>query len=376
MADYKVPNLCGASESFNAAQSAFDDLINVAVDGLEIDPSTLKAQAESKLTALTGKLDTMLPELPELPDVNLQAELTSLTGLSPGSFQHTKMLTELTSKFGSALSGGGFSMDSLVSSATDIASGLAGAGDMCSAVPNFSIPAAGGEALQKAIGVVQASEESVDEDGATLNTNVNFTAAKTAVEETFVEYEEIGEEVPAEDIGPYRVAEETTKVTVSDNEGSTSTIEVATAKDSVQISETGGTVKVRKRKNVSKKGFTRRPARVKEEFKTSSTEITLKHWPFHIVYVRGWVPTKKGTKKWEKIVSKTQAEVYRHPSPADIRDGYGPRDLDIYSLNGQTLTIGADGLRNKYEANPKTGVYFKVTYKYLDGYDPNFAGPI
>ena len=249
MADYKVPNLCGASESFNAAQSAFDDLINVAVDGLEIDPSTLKAQAESKLTALTGKLDTMLPELPELPDVNLQAELTSLTGLSPGSFQHAKMLTELTSKFGSALSGGGFSMDSLVSSATDIASGLAGAGDMCSAVPNFSIPAAGGEALQKAIGVVQASEESVDEDGATLNTNVNFTAAKTAIEEMFTSYEEIGEEVPNENIGPYRVAEETTDIVISDNEGNTTSLQLTTA-----INAASAAI----RSNISTMGFSRR----------------------------------------------------------------------------------------------------------------------
>ncbi len=249
MADYKVPNLCGASESFNAAQSAFDDLINVAVDGLEIDPSTLKAQAESKLTALTGKLDTMLPELPALPDVNLQAELTSLTGLSPGSFQHTKMLTELTSKFGSALSGGGFSMDSLVSSATDIASGLAGAGDMCSAVPNFSIPAAGGEALQKAIGVVQASEESVDEDGATLNTNVNFTAAKTAIEEMFASYEKAGEGMPAADVGPFKIADETTKVLISDGKGKVTTLDVTTA-----LNAATSVI----RSNVSEKGFSKR----------------------------------------------------------------------------------------------------------------------
>jgi hypothetical protein len=248
MADYKVPNLCGASESFNAAQSAFDDLINVAVDGLEIDPSTLKAQAESKLTALTGKLDTMLPELPALPDVNLQAELTSLTGLSPGSFQHATMLTALTSKFGSALSGGGFSMDSLIDTAVDLAAGLI-EGDMCGSVPNFTIPAAGGEAIQKSVGILQAAEESVDEDGATLNTNVNFTAAKTAIEEMFTSYEEIGEEVPNENIGPYRVTEETTDIVISDNEGNTTSLQLTTA-----INAASAAI----RSNISTMGFSRR----------------------------------------------------------------------------------------------------------------------
>ena len=28
MADYKIPNLCGASVQFNALQSKFDDMIN------------------------------------------------------------------------------------------------------------------------------------------------------------------------------------------------------------------------------------------------------------------------------------------------------------------------------------------------------------
>jgi hypothetical protein len=248
MADYKVPNLCGASESFNAAQSAFDDLINVAVDGLEIDPSTLKAQAESKLTALTGKLDTMLPELPALPDVNLQAELTSLTGLSPGSFQHATMLTALTSKFGSALSGGGFSMDSLIDTAVDLAAGLI-EGDMCGSVPNFTIPAAGGEAIQKSVGILQAAEESVDEDGATLNTNVNFTAAKTKIEEMFASYEKAGEGMPAADVGPFKIADETTKVLISDGKGKVTTLDVTTA-----LNAATSVI----RSNVSEKGFSKR----------------------------------------------------------------------------------------------------------------------
>jgi len=383
MADYKVPNLCGASESFNAAQSAFDDLINVAVDGLEIDPSTLKAQAESKLTALTGKLDTMLPELPALPDVNLQAELTSLTGLSPGSFQHAKMLTELTSKFGSALSGGGFSMDSLVSSATDIASGLAGAGDMCSAVPNFSIPAAGGEALQKAIGVVQASEESVDEDGATLNTNVNFTAAKTAVEETFVEYEEIGEEVPDESIGPYRVGA-AAEISVSDNKGNVTKKKVVTSKSASKTEE---------RKNVAPEGsgFTRKKVWKQELFRSGDVEmsplgyhyktdkVVIKEEPIEVA-VTGHDPK---TNTWNEVMdlSVMTSDPYWTKEKA-VKSMKGV--IDYFEKDGKNIiihndfhTFGAfDSTKgNKYKlALPKwEGVVYAVTYAYYDNYDADFA---
>ena len=39
MADYKIPNLCGASEKFNAIQSKLDTMIDNAIDGLEVDAS-------------------------------------------------------------------------------------------------------------------------------------------------------------------------------------------------------------------------------------------------------------------------------------------------------------------------------------------------
>ena len=111
-------------------------------------------------------------------------------------------------------------MDSLVS---DAASAISGGTDLCGAVPNFSVPAAGGDAVLKAVEVLQAEVDSLPEEPSTLVANVNFTAAKTAVEETFTSYEEIGEEVPDESIGPYRVAEETTDIVISDNEGNITT---------------------------------------------------------------------------------------------------------------------------------------------------------
>ena len=37
MADYKIPNLCGTSEKFNAIQSKLDSMVDNAIDGLEVD---------------------------------------------------------------------------------------------------------------------------------------------------------------------------------------------------------------------------------------------------------------------------------------------------------------------------------------------------
>ena len=389
MADYKIPNLCGASEKFNAIQSKLDTMIANAVDGLEVDASTLKSTLDTDVTSLVSDLKALVPELPALPDVNLQGQLTSLAGLAAGSGLHNTLLADVTSKFGSALTAGGFSLDTLVS---DAASAITGGTDLCAAVPNFSVPAAGGDAVQKAVEVLQAEVDSLPEEPSTLLANANFTAAKTAVEETFTSYEEIGEEVPAEDIGPYRVAEETTEVAISsvasppefdagDTGGSSEVVKVeaTTPKNSVgaatsvtveetnttktiSITESGGEVTERKRSNVAKEGtgFTRRPSVVCEYIKSGDTTITLEEWPIKIIHVRGWVPAKKGRFKWRTI--------HRSAKVLGI--------FDLYSLSGQTLTIGTDGLRNIYGAHPKTGAYFKVTYSYTDNYDPNFAGPI
>ena len=141
MADYKIPNLCGASEKFNAIQSKLDTMVSDAIDGLEVDASALKATMDTDVTSLVSDLKAMIPELPALPDVNLQGQLTSLAGLAAGSGLYNTLLANVSSKFGSGLTAGGFSLDTLVS---DAAAAITGGTDLCSAVPNFSVPEAGG----------------------------------------------------------------------------------------------------------------------------------------------------------------------------------------------------------------------------------------
>ena len=66
MADFKVPNLCGASPEFNAIQSKFEAMITSALDGLEADASTLTTTLNTDLTSLVSDLKAMIPELPAL----------------------------------------------------------------------------------------------------------------------------------------------------------------------------------------------------------------------------------------------------------------------------------------------------------------------
>ena len=382
MADYKIPNLCGASAPFNAMQSKFDDMINTAASpaGLIADAKALAASLEPDVTALLDEVKNILPELPALPDVNLQAELTSLSGLSAGSFEHGTLLAEITTKFGSGLTAGGYSIDTLVDTALDAVAGL-GDVDMCGGVPNFTIPAAGGTAIEKAVGVKQADVNSVVEELSTLVKNDNFVAEKAAVEETFTSYEEIGEEVPAEDIGPYRVSEETTKVVVSDNQGSVTTIEATTSKNSVGESttattattsktitttESGGKVTERKRSNVAEKGFTRRTRRIKEyillDDVTSAPEgdsFTLKNTPLSYGSLWGYDPAGNGGKgRWRFITQDRGRDL---------------RLTDTYTIDGQTVTVSTDFYEYDEDEN---GHMFKIRYKCMDNYDPNFAGPI
>lgn len=228
MADFKVPNLCGASEIFNAVQSKFDDIMNAATDGLELDASALTTILGTEVTSLTGELNGMLPELPALPDANLQAELTNLSSLTPGSFQHTAKLAALSSKFGSALSDGGYDLDTLVSLSADAIAGLGG--DICSVVPNFTVPEAGGTAIERAAGVLQSSGDPLVEAAATLNKNDILWNEKTAVEKRIASFDIVGEKVPSVSIGAYTVGEKTRKIEISVN-GDSTTMELTTAED-------------------------------------------------------------------------------------------------------------------------------------------------
>lgn len=178
MADFTTANLPGANAAFNTARDKFSTIKDTLKSNMEVDASALTSTLSADLLDFGDKLKTMIPELPDLPDINLQAELTSLQSLASSS--RTTALASLKSKFGSGLSAQGIELDDLVSKATDAFE----AGKKISAeIPNFTIPAAGGDVVEKAKEVLQADGDGIEE---LLSDEVNqetIEALKKSLEE-------------------------------------------------------------------------------------------------------------------------------------------------------------------------------------------------
>ena len=172
--DFKTPNLAGASAAFNSYATKLESIKDNMLSGLEAEASALAGTLSTELSELTSSLRDMMPAVPTIPDVNLQSKLTSLAGFTPGSDQYNSLLSDVTSSFGSALTTGGYSLDSLVTSATD----SVGLGETLSGVvPNFAIAADGlSDAIEKANAVLQATEDSVTEEASTIVANSALAA--------------------------------------------------------------------------------------------------------------------------------------------------------------------------------------------------------
>ena len=143
--DFKTPNLCGANESLNNILSAQDDMKKTLKSSITggLDASALATAVGANLDTLKTNITGLLPELPTIPDINLQSELTSLLALPVGSAQYLSKLASLRTQFGDALSLQGFDFDSLI---PDLISGKV---DFCSSVPNLSLPSGDGNPILK-----------------------------------------------------------------------------------------------------------------------------------------------------------------------------------------------------------------------------------
>ena len=179
MADPDTANLAGANEELNKFLGDLGTLRDDLLGGLESAASSVASTLSSGLTTLTGGLRDMMPAIPDLPDINLQAGLTSLSALSVGTDKHTALLNDITSNFGSALSAGGFSLDTLVSNAST----AVGVGDTLSGiVPNFVKGADGlTDAFQISDAVKQATEDSVKGTASTFTVSDALTEHRNAL---------------------------------------------------------------------------------------------------------------------------------------------------------------------------------------------------
>ena len=235
-------SLCGANINFDAITSSASDLktslkSKLGGAGTFTSASDLTSLVDGKVSALTAQVSGLLPELPSVPAISFQGELTALAGIDlsnpAGLLDYQSKLSSITDNFGSALSGGGFDLDDLVSKAAPTISSLSGSAsgalsqitdaasgasslvtdaiaeassvasslssgatdalssasgllsgslpsvpsfDVCKDCPNFELPVGATEAIQSAQDSVLAQAGGALEEIATVATNVDFDA--------------------------------------------------------------------------------------------------------------------------------------------------------------------------------------------------------
>ena len=172
MADFTTPNLAGASEVFNGYVSKVNIIKDDVLAGLEVDASALASTLTPELTSLTAELRDFMPELPALPDINLQSQLSSLSGLDVGSSQYNNLLGSITDNFGTAVTSAGSSLGSLVS---DAASAVADGNTLSGVIPNMGLPALGGDVKLLADAIKQATEDAEAEIVSSFTANDALT---------------------------------------------------------------------------------------------------------------------------------------------------------------------------------------------------------
>lgn len=142
MADFTTANLEGANELFNKTATDAKALKDSLVAQHGADASAMKAAVESKVADLQTSLSSMIPELPTVPNVNMQGEFAGLADIDistpAGLEQYQTQVANITSQFGTSMKDKGLDIDSL---ATEIQAG----GDVGDLLPNLQL--ADGETL-------------------------------------------------------------------------------------------------------------------------------------------------------------------------------------------------------------------------------------
>lgn len=189
---FNIPNLCGASPELNNALSKIADLKDSINVNINLDASAAAEALNSKLADVKAGLDGLAPDLPEIPNVNFQSELTSLVSdfdisTPQGLLDFNLKKIELEGKFGDALTKAGKSFDSLISDAT---SAVSGGGDVCALAPNLELPAdvtaeqikeGTAAAVEKAQGVKTALENAKEELPSEVKVNESVDIAREAL---------------------------------------------------------------------------------------------------------------------------------------------------------------------------------------------------
>jgi hypothetical protein len=217
MVDFSVPNLCGASLELNDVLSKLSDAKADATAKLDEAASTAAAafgEAQNELAGLKNKLQSI--EIPTLPKLNLQAEITSLLSQVPGSLSYISALAKIKSEFGSDLITKGLELESLV---TDAAAAILGGGNVCAIAPNLEkVSGSLVAAIEKPAAVKQAAAKAVTEASSKVWQNPDVEAKVEDVKKKITAYA-VTSTPPTKDVGALKVAAESAAKTISDNSG-------------------------------------------------------------------------------------------------------------------------------------------------------------
>ena len=173
MANFNIPNLCGASEELNAASSKIADLEAQIASQIDAVASAAASAIDTALADVKAGLDGLAVDIPATPNVNFQAELTSLVSdfnlsTPQGILQYTSKLAQLEDQFGDALTKAGKSLDSVIADAT---AAISGGGDVCAVAPNLELPA-NGEVVEKSQAVKTATADPLTEEVSIVSKNL------------------------------------------------------------------------------------------------------------------------------------------------------------------------------------------------------------
>ena len=139
MADFTTANLPGSNEKFNTIRNKFTSLKTSLKSNMAVDASSLVSTLQSDLSSFGNDFKKIIPELPDLPDLSLQAELESFAKLS-GEAAATA-LASIKSRFGDGVGDLDFDLDELVTQAKDA---VEKGQSIASKIPNITIPEGGG----------------------------------------------------------------------------------------------------------------------------------------------------------------------------------------------------------------------------------------
>jgi len=193
MANFSIPNLPGASPVYNKIASKVDSIEKDVMSKLEVDASALASSLTADFTDLKAKTLSMIPKLPSLPSLNLQAEITSLATLAPTSGAYAVKLASIGTSFGGAISAGGYSLDSVVSSGASalkesaniaaggipsLTGGLPTLSSLSAAIPNMELPAGATEAIEVAKAALQPDTDVLKEAASTFSTDESVDELK------------------------------------------------------------------------------------------------------------------------------------------------------------------------------------------------------